>query len=250
MSSLPVSRVLRKRLSCPDYKEKKESDIPASYLKKIQSRTNDLFPIEVIEEDPDLARYKVGYSSVYDEWKEKDTIVDIRDPNPDDPNPENPMCCDQGQIERFLLYYELATRIKTTLNSSRKESPTVRIDLPFDRIEFYGGLRVHGVKKCCIRGIQRYTITKFEDLNLPLGVNWHFRGINTNGDFCYVILSTVEFYLYHRRSLKEFVPSPTVNGEVKEITRRTGDMLVFSFVKGDGTPAQFGKDRTIFVNNN
>ena len=92
----------------------------------IKPAANDLFPIEVIEEDPDLARYKVhyiGYSSVYDEWKEKDTIVDIRDPNPDDPNPddpnpENPMCCDQGQIERFSLYYELATRIKTTLNST------------------------------------------------------------------------------------------------------------------------------------
>ena len=214
--------MLRKRLSCPDYKEKKESDIPASYLKKIQSRTNDLFPIEVIEEDPDLARYKVHYIGnssvhVYDEWKEKDTIIieDIRDPNPDDPNPENPMCCDQGQIEHFSLYYELATRIKTTLNSSRKESPTVRIDLPFDRIEFDGGLRVHGVKKCCIRGIQRYTLLQY--LNLLLGVNWHFRGINTDGVFCYVVLSTVEFHSYHRRSLKEFVPSRTVNGEVKEI---------------------------------
>lgn len=248
MSSLPLSRVLRTRSRCPDYKEKKESDIPASYRKKIHH--DKLFPIEIIEEDPDSARYKVhyiGYSSAYDEWKEKDAVVDTNpeDPDPEDPNPEDPVFCDQT-IKRFSLYHELATRIKTALNSSRKVSPTVKIDLPFDRIEFYGGLGVYGVKKCCIRGIQRYTITKFQDLNPLLGVNWHYRGININGDFCHVILNTVEFYLHRRRSLKEFVPS--ADNEVREICRRTGDMLVFCFVKGDGTPAQFGTDKTIFVN--
>jgi hypothetical protein len=50
-----------------------------------------------------------------------------------------------------------------------------------------------------------------------------------NRDFCYVILNTVEFYLYHRRPLKEFVLS---DGKMKEICRRMGDMLVFCFVKG------------------
>ena len=254
MSSLPLCRakVLRKRSHIPDYREKKESDIPAPYRKKIHHKIKDnLFPIEVVEEDTDSARYKVhyiGYSSAYDEWRERDAIVDIEDPHPQDPNPEdpNPENLVFYDIGRFSLYRELATRVKSALNSSRKASPIVRIDLPFDKIEFDGGLRVYGVKKCFIRGAQHYGISKFQDLNQLLGVDWHCRGININGDFCYVILNTVEFFLYHRRSLKEFVPS--ADGGVKEICRHTGDMLVFSFVKGDGTPAQFGKDRTIFVN--
>lgn len=80
-----------------------------------------------------------------------------------------------------------------TLNSSRKESPVVRIDMPFDRIEFNGGIRMCGKEKRCVRGIPHYTISKYEDLNGLLGSNWHYRGININGDFCYVVLNTVEF---------------------------------------------------------
>ena len=232
---MSVSRVLRKRSHCPSYKEKGEWDIPAHYRRKVQDK---LYPIEVIEEDPVSTLCKVhyiGYSSVYDEWKEKDAIVDTNTEDPDE---------DLSQSKRFSLHQELATRIKTALSSSRKSSPTVRIDLPFDRIEFNGGLGIHGVKKSCIRGIQHYTISKFQDLNVLLGDDWHYRGVNINGDFCYVILNTVDFYLYHRRRLKEFVPSA---GSVKEVCRDRGDVLVFCFVKGDGTPAQFGKDKNIFV---
>ena len=29
----------------------------------------------------------------------------------------------------------------------------------------------------------------------------HFRAINVNGDFCYVILNTVEYYHYHQTNL-------------------------------------------------
>lgn len=72
--------------------------------------------------------------------------------------------------------------------------------MPFDRIEFDGGLRLCGKEKRCVHGVQRFSIIRFQDLNGLLGVNWHFRGINVNGDFCYVI---VEYYLYHRRPLKD-----------------------------------------------
>ena len=44
-------------------------------------------------------------------------------------------------IRRFSLYHELGTRIKSVLNSNRKGSPLVRIDMPFDSIEFDGGLQ-------------------------------------------------------------------------------------------------------------
>ena len=82
----------------------------------------------------------------------------------------------------------------------------MRIDLPFDCIKFDGGLRLGGKEKsvCMV-----YSITRFQDL---LGINWHFQGINVNGNFCYVILNTVEYYLYHRRSLKEFLPQLSTEG--------------------------------------
>ena len=64
----------------------------------------------------------------------------------------------------------------------------VRIDMPFDRLEFNGGLKQFGAEKRFVRGVQRYTISTFKDLNQLLGVDWHWKGINVNEDFCYVIL--------------------------------------------------------------
>ena len=119
--------------------------------------------------------------------------------------------------------------------------------MPFDRISFDGGLQQRGIKKCCVRGVQRYTISCYKDLNDLLGADWHVRGINVNGDFCYVILQTIEFYLYHRRPIKEYVPK---NGQTLEITRELGYGLTFSLIRGDGTPNKFGTDTTIFCNCN
>ena len=76
--------------------------------------------------------------------------------------------------------------------SRRKESLTVRIELPFDKVLFEG-LKVCGTESRYYRGVQRYKIAKYANLNPLLGQNWHFRGINPNGDFCYVILSTLEY---------------------------------------------------------
>ena len=130
---------------------------------------------------------------------------------------------------------EFGTRIKSALNSNRKGSPLVRIDMPFDSIEFDGGLQQFGTKKRFVKGVQRYSISSYQDLNTLLGAGWHYRGININGDFCYIILNTVEFYLYHRRSFKEYVPTEDL--KVKECHRDAGDMLVFCFIKRDGTLA-------------
>ena len=66
----------------------------------------ELYPIEVVDED--LTRCKVhyvGYNHSYDEWKDKE-IIDI--------SPE----VTGGEIQRFSLYHELASRIKTAAGSS------------------------------------------------------------------------------------------------------------------------------------
>ena len=112
--------------------------------------------------------------------------------------------------------------------------------MPFDRIAFDGGLGLCGVKQSVIQGSQCYTISNYKDLNRLLGVNWHVRGINENGDFCYVILDTVIYYLYHRRPLIEYVATSV--GSAREVKRNCGYALVFSFVRGDGIPEKFGKD--------
>ena len=100
---------LRKRAKV-DYKEPRESDITL-----LTCPEEEYFPIKVVEEDS--SRYTVhylGYSTKYDEWKEKGEVVDI-----DESDHENPQSVDI----HFSLYNELAIRIKAALNSSRKGSP-------------------------------------------------------------------------------------------------------------------------------
>lgn len=183
-----------------------------------------LFPVEVIEESS--KKYKVrytGYDSSFDKWKNKDELVAID--FEEAPEVAIPI------IERHSLYNELAIRIKTSLNSNRKGSPIVRIDLPFDKIEFDGGLRRLGTPKCRIHDIEHFTISKYQDLNQILGTGWHVRGVNSNGDFSCVILDTVEFYIYKRRSITEYrLGVPPLQVHIP-----TGYILVFTFVKGDGS---------------
>lgn len=236
---------LRSRTRLPSYKEPKESDIysnsKAEKKPKKRQQEPDLYAVEVLEEDSTKCRvHYVGYDSCYDEWKDKDEIVDCYEPCDEDSKTAT-----SDKIFRFSLYDELSVKIKSSLNSSRKESPIVRIDMPFDKIEFDGGIRCCGHVKRSVRGIERYTITKYQDLNHLLGVDWHFRGINENGDFCYIILNTIEFYLYRRRPIKEFMPGTPA---LRVTYKSTGYVLVFCFVKGNGTPSQFGSNQTIFVN--
>ena len=158
---------LRSRASLPSYKEPKESDIYISGADKKARRSSkpkkqqELFTIEILEESS--TEYKVhyvDYDSSHDEWKDKDEIVDF----PHGSEEETVTGC---QVERFSLYQELAVKIKASLNSSRKESPVVHIDMTFDKIEFDGGLRLCGKVKRSVRSIKRYTVSRYQDL-IPL----------------------------------------------------------------------------------
>lgn len=89
--------------------------------------------------------------------------------------------------------------IKASLQSSRKESPEVKITMNFDKVQFYGGIQQLGKLKSDERGIKKYTIDCYSDLDSLLGRKWFIRGINESGDFCYVMLET--FYLRNLPSL-------------------------------------------------
>ena len=214
-ASTPVSTPLhpskheRKRPSY--YREVSDADqrlqTPRNEPRSRQNTSDtQLFPVTIVDDDG--SRYKVhyvGYSSSYDEWKEYGDVEELD--NAIEMNSED-NCISRVEPLPYSLYNELAHRIKASLRSGRKESPVVRIDMSFDRITFDGGLGVCGVKKVFTHGTQRYTISTYKDLNQLLGVDWHVRGLNENGDFCYVILNTLVYYLYRRRPLKEYVATP------------------------------------------
>lgn len=231
------SRQLRKRAR-PNYKEPSESDIYLSaecaspYRLPKSSRPQpltSLYPIEILEED--TTKYKVhyiGYSSKHDEWKDKEDVVNLDD----DPVTE---------AEALSLNYELASKIKSSLNSSRKDSPVVKILMPFGKADFDTGLKVCGKTKTVTHGVERYTVQRYQDLDELLGKNWHYRGINDNGDFCYAILETIEFYIYRRRAIQEYTPFMNSSGTIipEKKHRNTGYMLAFCFVRSNGTPDRF-----------
>ena len=40
-----------------------------------------------------------------------------------------------------------------------------------------------------------YKLKNYADLNHLLGRDWHFRGLNANGDYGYAVLDTIDFYI-------------------------------------------------------
>ena len=118
--------------------------------------------------------------------------------------------------------------------------------MSFDLLLFNRGLKLAAVPSRKSGGIQYYKITDYKDLYPLLGVNWHIRGINSNGDYGYVIKETIEFCIKKSRKFTEYVYSPRDNSIPKMYTD-TGYSLVFSFTCGFGNKETFGKDKTIFV---
>ena len=102
----------------------------------------------------------------------------------------------------------------------------VRIELPFDKVLFVGGLGQAGNMVKRNRGHDVYTISKYSALEPLLGHQWHIRVLNKQMDYCYVIKETVLFYLHHRLDIEDPIDNTrTVYGD---------DVLIFRFVRGDG----------------
>ena len=88
-----------------------------------------------------------------------------------------------------------------------------------------------------------YRIRHYSDLDELLGKGWHFRGLNSIGDYCFVVPDTVEYYLCHRRPIVHFVPNN--DGSPVKVCTPQGFMLHFTFVRGDQT---LEKTRVFLVN--
>ena len=80
-------------------------------------------------------------------------------------------------VENVLPYSchsELAYQVKLALSTLQKGLPAVRLEVPMDLLTFHGGLAHYGTKlPTCIRHQPLYGISKYRDLDLLLGKDWH-----------------------------------------------------------------------------
>ena len=167
-----------------DYRQFVDVDTPCKkkrQQKKRRQRHGDagsLYPVTVMSASASgrLLIHYVGYSSKYNEWRQPGELVQLDSP-----------CI---VPEKYDLHQDLALNIKALLVSKCKSNPVCRVDMPFDKGLFDNGLRLAGYISKSLKGIDHLKISKYEELNELLGINWHYRRLNSNGDFCYAIIFT------------------------------------------------------------
>ena len=186
---------------------------------------DELYPILVLERAGEKVKiHYEGYGEEFDEWKDESEIV----------------CPEKPEVyQPFELHRELAYQIKVSLNLSGRRDPDIRIEVPFDKLLFEGGLKQAGHYIQSTQGNEVYGIRKYADLTPLLGKNWYIRGLNERMDFCYIDLHSLRFYLYKRQPLMEYTP----NGK-QDIN--SGHTLIFKFVRMDGVKDDW--DRVVTMN--
>ena len=136
----------------------------------------------------------VRYSSDWDEWRYEEEL---------ESQEETDLCTSSVKpYQSYSVYNALRVKVKLALNCGHKVSPIVKLSMPFDVIQF----NVVGLPSKNVHGVQHYKINHYKDLDPVLGSYRHFRGLNVNGDYGYVLLDTVDFSLREARSLVEYMP--------------------------------------------
>ena len=98
---------------------------------------NQLYEIKIVEEKGDRVKvHYVGYSKKEDEWKRRDELVLLDNGATDGATEAETINGSLSLWQPFSLYQELGSKIKANLQSSRKESPCVKIDMSFDKINY------------------------------------------------------------------------------------------------------------------
>ena len=136
------------------------------------------------------------------------------------------------------MFCRLAREIKFGLFSSKRESPAVRIETCIDMDIYQVYLSDIGVVRES-RGRNVHYLNNNRQLCNILGNKWHERILNINGDFCYVIAGTVQFWLHEKNPVKEFV----YMGDTLFESHIQNDLeLIFTFVRGDGVSEEYNSD--------
>ena len=179
--------------------------------------TSTFFPINVVDEKeeddiPIVLVHYIGWSNKFDEWKPISEILHT-------PNefiissPEATAC----------FYKHLSISIKENLNIRRSTDSLVEIRSPITK-QAYEPIKLLGVPKS--KGyLGVFNLSVLDNL---FGKNWHFRIVNSNRDFAYIVQDTVVFKLIERRPLIDYKEDGS-----KQFIHR-GFVLVFKFVKDRG----------------
>ena len=120
-----------------NYRELTKVILPRAVREK--QTDSKLYSVDVVERNPLTHKVKIhyiGYDSDQDEWRDEADLVDMSGSQPSyllSPN--------------FSLYQELALLIKSSLQSSRKGNPEVKLTMNFDKVQFDGGIRQLGTLK-------------------------------------------------------------------------------------------------------
>ena len=225
-----------------NYRELADVNIPRAKKMKCERPDNQLFPVRVLEREENRVKiHYVGYTSTHDEWREVSELEYLEGDAEDQESRESTPS--QAAYQPHSLYRGLSAKVKQALMCGRKTSPVVRIVMPFDIVLFNGGLKVAGFLSRTFRKIQHYKIRNYCDLDGLLGRNWHYRGLNANGDYG---KNTVEFYIFKSRPLIEYLPPSGTSDTIQCIKTDTGYTIAFCFVCKYGTMSTFGKDKDIF----
>lgn len=229
-------RCMRKKRRV-NYRELLDIKLP----KEKRTPRDQLYPVTVLDRNESQVKiHYVGYTSTHDEWRDISELEQLETAENDGESASS------APLHPYSLYMDLSIKIKQALTCGRKGSPIIRIAMSFDLIQFNGGLKEAGFLSRKFRGIERFKIKQYRDLNSLLGKNWHYRGLNANGDYGYALLDTVEFYIFKSKPLTEYHPSGESDSTPQSQTIDTGHTLIFSFVCKHGTHSTFGKDRQVF----
>ena len=241
-SSMDMGRLRSKKRV--NYREANDVRIPRAERTR-STTSNELYPVHVVERQgaKRVKVHYVGYSSAYDEWRDESELESIE---VNEVESSEDTAYGEHSFEPFSLNKHLMLKIKQSLSCSRRSSPAIKIVVPFDAVHFNGGLKLLATPSKKVQGIQHYTIKHYEDLNPLLGKNWHYRGLNSNGDYGYVVLETIDFCIRKCKPLEEYVPAQEDGVSPCVSFIHTGYILAFSFICGYGSLSTFGKDKKIF----
>ena len=240
--NLPIAlRRGKRKMREVNYKEVPK--LPRAESIKVEKK---LYPVIVAarKSDGDDAKVKihyVGYSSDFDEWRDEQELESLEEEGYEEVQPTT-----ASSYQPYTIHKALRVRVKQALTCGRKTSPNIKITISFDLIQFNGGLKTVGVPFKTVHGVQHFKINHYRDLNYLLGSNWHFRGLNTNGDYGYVELDTVDFCLRKGKCFVEYLPPQSDTEPPSKSETDTGYILSFCFVCNYGTNTTFGKNKKIF----
>ena len=199
-----------------NYSELSDVKLPKSRKTVPMKQDEKLYAIEVIEEnDTQVKIHYTGFGSEHDEWRNREDVVPPK------------------ELERYKPFdhHQLVYAIKSALYSGRDRDPSIRVEVPFDKLVFQGGLKSVRKLQKVVRDEEHYGITHHEDLTPFLGERWFIRGINAHFDFCCALADTVTFYLHKKPQL---VGHLATTGKLID----GGYVLVFKFVRFDGVKEQ------------